>query len=220
MYDSATKYAFYLSTNPKVAQQASILLYELETYVNGAIIETDRLIRTRKVIDNRMKMYMDKIEQRPTNKKDTNLLKLHLDYHFYFICIGQISKLLKGLVEILDDQDLKNILVEFDSKFPKEIRNDLEHINERARGRKFNKDIGHISDFGNFAGDSFSFDGKMYHINKESLGYIKAMYKAVLNTLYRNHASNNPDFMRMEQMENQSKKIQRYIKKLRFTNPN
>ena len=107
----------------------------------------------------------------PKFKKVFSSARLHCDYHFYFICIGEINKLLKRLCEVLDDNDLKTINESFNEKFGTAItiRDDLEHIDERALGKRKKEDIGHISDFGNFVGDSFTFHGKKFPVNKEML---------------------------------------------------
>lgn len=194
-----------------------MLLYELETFVNGATIQTNRLIRTRKSIDDEIKILRSRNKPRTFSKKGFKLARLRLDYHFYFICIGQIHKLLKSLGETLNDKDLKNVLVKFGEKFPEEIRHDLEHIDERAKGRKRGEYIGHIGDFGNFVGDSFSFGGREYTVNKESLRELKLIYEEIIDILYRNYASKDPNFIWREQSENQIKRIQPYMKKWRFS---
>lgn len=220
MYDLAHKYCFCLHNDPERNQRAFLLLLELENYVNGAIMQTARLERTRKNINKKLRQRIKsiKVSKYPyeSSKKDFSLMKLHCDYHFYFICIGQISKLLKTLCEVLNDCDLKVVYHKFTSKFNKDIRDDLEHLDERAVGKKKRQYIGHISDFGNFPGDSFSFNGKQYPVNKGSVNELTQIYKEVIDVLYKNYGSKDSHFVWMEQSERQSKELFRYLKKQGF----
>jgi hypothetical protein len=199
MYDLAAKYIVCFDNDPKVDSEAFLLFYILETYVNGAIIQQNRLKRTRKTIDCNLVKSRDINGPIRRIKKDFNLTKLHCDYHFYFICIGQIHRLLETIGNVLNDQDIKDVLVKFDQKFPIEIRNHLEHIHERAQGKMFNKNIGHISDFGNFAGDGFTFAGKSYAVGSKNLTDLKLIYEEFISVINTNYASKDPDFIRREQ---------------------
>jgi hypothetical protein len=212
MYNLAGKYIHCLGKDQRISRQAFMLLNQLETFVNGAIMQANRLMRTRKSIDDELR---NGKWPRPLGKRDFKLSRLRLDYHFYFICIGQIHRLLKRLGEILNDIDLKKVLVKLENKFPKEIRNDLEHIDERAVDKKHKNQIRHITDFGNFPGDSFSFDGKEYTVNKESVRELKLIYEEVIYTLNNNYASKDPNFAWREQSEKQIKRILSYIKRWR-----
>ena len=135
MYDLATIYTFCLSDDKKKASQAYLLLSELETNVNGAIIQAMRINRTRQAMERKNRIFteavqasreyvkkalintenpLNEIPEYPKFKKDFSLTRLHCDYHFYFVCIGQISKLLRRLSEVLNDTDLKNTYSKFD----------------------------------------------------------------------------------------------------------
>ena len=172
MYKLAWKYWNYLSSDPH-NHRASLLLIHLEHYVNGAIMQTGRLERTRKVIDKKLREEIASIRTTKdipkSRKQDFSLLRLYCDYHFYFTCIGQINKLLKRLVEELRDSDLKSVFDKFKRLFAKDIRDDLEHIDERVIGKKGKDNIKPISDWGNFYGDRLSFAGREYAVNRESL---------------------------------------------------
>lgn len=220
MYDLAHKYCFCLHSNPEHNQRAFLLLIELENYVNGAIMQTARLERTRKAIDKKLRQEIGSIRDskypHKFGRKDFSLARLHCDYHFYFICIGQINKLLSRLCKVLDDPDLKRVYTKFKREFNKDIRDDLEHLDERAIGKKFGQDIGHISDFGNFPADRFSFDGKEFPVNKESLKKLIQIYEEIIDVLYKNHGSKDPHFVWREQSERQSKELFRYLKKQGF----
>ena len=217
MYDLAHKFCFCLDSDPKKIGKAFLLLYELERYVNGAIIQVTRIGRTRSFIDRKLHNITKLVKNRqyvPQNmKKDFSLTRLHCDYHFYFICAGQIGKLLKRLCEVLGDPDLKKVYDKFEAQFDKEIRDSLEHLDERAVGKKFGRDIGHISDFGNFPGDRFSFNGKEYPVNKEKLNELRQIYHEIIRVLYKNYGSRDEGFMWREQSEGRSKILFRELRK-------
>ncbi len=212
MYDIAGKYIFCFHDDPKIDAEASLLLVVLETYINGAIIQLNRLNRTRKTIDYNLK---ELISSRSIGriKKDFNLTRLHCDYHFYFICIGQIHKLIETIGEVLEDQGIKKVLAKFDREFPIEIRDHLEHIHERAQGKKYKKDIGHISDFGNFVGNGFTFAGKSYTVDAKSLTNLKLIYKELINVITTNYASKDSNFIWREQSDEFYAKLRKKMKR-------
>lgn len=220
MYDLARKYCFCLHSNPERSRKAFLLLSELENYVNGAIMQTARLERTRKDIVKKLRKEMKSTRDGnytfKSRKKDFSLVKLHCDYHFYFICIGQINKFLKRLYEELNDPNLERVYSKFEGTFNKDIRNDLEHLDERAIGKKRKQDIGHISDFGNFPGDRFSFNGKEFPVNKEKLKELTQIYEEIIDVLYKNYGSKDPHFLWMEQSERQGKLLFRHLRKRGF----
>ncbi len=199
MYDLAGKYIFCFDNDQKLNAEVFLLLHELETYVNGAIIQINRLRITRKTIECRSQKLIG--ENRPTGhiKKDFNLTRLHCDYHFYFICIGQIYRFLETIGKVLDDQDIKDLFDKFDRKFPIEIRNHLEHLHERAQGKMYKRYIGHISDFGNFTGDRFTFAGKSYAVGEKELADLKSIYEELIKIIDINYASKDPNFIWREQ---------------------
>ena len=209
MYNLATKYCFCLDNDPRENQNAFLLLFELETYVNGAIIQIQRPERTRKAIDRKIKRSAD--NPKPI-KKNFQLTRLALDTHFYFICIGQVNKFLKRLCEELDNNNLWGVYSKFRKQFDKSIRDDLEHLDERAVGKKYNKDIGHISDFGNFVGNSFSFNGKQFPADKESLKELKQIYEKIIDVLYKDYGSKDQHFLWMEQSDKLIKEISHNLK--------
>jgi hypothetical protein len=217
MYDQMFKFWACLDDYPN-GSKAVLLLMELEGYFDGAAAQTARLGRTRKTIIRKLQEHREarKLGEH-TNKKFNfgYFERLHHDYHFYFICISQINKLLKRLCEVLDDDDLKKVHENFKKKFGTAItiRNDLEHIDERALGKRKKEDIGHIADFGNFAGDSFTFHGKKFPVNKEKLKELDQTYKEIINVLYKNYGSKDPHLIWLEQSERWVKKILRDWKK-------
>ena len=77
MYDLAHNYCFCLDSDKERNQKAFLLLLELEVYVNGAIMQTTRLARSRKAIDKRLREKMDSVRQakyvHKSSKKDFSL---------------------------------------------------------------------------------------------------------------------------------------------------
>jgi hypothetical protein len=217
MYDLAHNYCFCLGRDRERNQKSFLLLLELENYVNGAIMQTMRVIRYRKAMDKRLREEMDSVRQaghfHKSSKKDFSLTKLHCDYHFYFICVGQIGKLLKRLCEVLEDPDLEKIHTKFEDRFDKDVRDSLEHIDERAIGVRKGKEIGHICDFGNFPGDRFSFDGKEYPVNRQSLRELEGIYEEIINVLHKNYGSEDPGFIDREQSERRAKRLLHQLKR-------
>jgi len=146
------------------------------------------------------------------------LLRLYCGYHFYFDCIGQINKLLNRLSKELPSSELKSIHTKFTEIFGEDIglRNDLEHIDERAIGEERGKTIGPISDWGNFAGELSSFAGREHAVNKQQLNKLTQIYEEIIDVLRKNYASKNQGFVLREQMEQrarQSESLLRYLKK-------
>lgn len=160
MYKLAWKYWGHIDSAPN-NRRASLILYHLEHYINGAIMQTARIQRTRKNIDKNFRKEMSSVKiaaySSRTRSWDFGLLRLYCDYHFYFDCIGQINKLLKRLCKELPSSDLKNIHAKFTEIFGEDIdlRDALEHIDERAISKKRGEPIAPIRDWGNFAGELF-----------------------------------------------------------------
>lgn len=145
MFKQATNYYFVFNDH-----QSSLLLILLEEYINGAELQIGRIERTRKLMGKSIK----KVDDINWTAYRTRHLKLFCDAHYYFICIGQVNNCLKRLCGKLKNKELHKIYLTFQKTFKKEIRNDLEHIADRAiglkkKGRK-TVSIGNINDFKNF----------------------------------------------------------------------
>lgn len=221
MYKLAWKYWGYIDTDPD-NRRVSLLLYHLEHYVNGAIMQNARIQRTRKSIDRKLRRELDSAKSSPytfkSREQDFSLLRLYCDYHFYFDCIGQINKLLRRLKKELQSPDIDRIHTKFEKIFGKDValRDDLEHIDERAIDMKRDKPIDHIGDWGNFAGELFSFAGREYTVNKQQLKKVTQIYEEIIDVLHKNYASKSQGFIIREQMEQrarQSESLLRHLKK-------
>src|SRR5689334_2422614 len=122
MFDLSHKY-FRVLGFPSVT-----LLFELEKFVNGALVQIGRVERAKRSLN---------LSARTRSKVPTgNTARLFLDAHFYFVCIGQIDKFLGQLCRSLKSPALNELHRRFKTDFEPEIRNDLEHLYERAVGRK------------------------------------------------------------------------------------
>ena len=193
MIDLASKYISVLGDI-----QTYMLLSLVEEYVNGVEIQIRRIDRTRKDILKSLQSILS--SEKSKSKTVWNRQKrLFHDAHFYFICIGQISKSLEKLCEKMNNPKLHKIRSNFDKQFSREIRNDLEHIDSRAIGKKIIRgkeiDIGFISDFKNFSGDNLTFNGKAYPVNIESLRKLKEFYKSIISVIHEDYALKDPSFV-------------------------
>ena len=100
----------------------------------------------------------------------------------------------------------------------KTVRNHLEHIDDRCLGFLTLEDKKkgirkHISDFGNFTGDNFSFNGKQFPSGKGSLSDLKQIYTGLIGILDRKYASKDPSYVWRKQSEQRYKKIMQGLKK-------
>jgi hypothetical protein len=211
MFDIASKYIFVLDD-----LQTYLLLSIIEEYVNGLEIQIRRIDRTRKDI---LKSLQSQLEFEKTISKthwDRHRRLFH-DAHFYFICIGQISKSLEKLCKRMNNPKLHKIKSNFDKEFSREIRNDLEHIDSRAIGKKKihrkEVNIGLIQDFKNFSGDNLTFNGKSYPVNKNELNKIKSTYKKIISVIHDDYALKDPHFVNRLVTEKHIEKITKAIQK-------
>lgn len=215
MFDLASKYSFSLDKNKEKAIRCFLLLYNLEKYVNGAIIEMRRLNRTRQAI---RKDIQESLKE-GGRRKNFHLTYLANDTHFYFVCIDKVYKLLSGLAIELNDADIKELAKKVRKTFDiKTVRNHLEHIDDRSLGFLTLKDKRKgvrkpISDFGNFVSNNFSFNGKTFPSGKNSLIELKQTYKDLIEALNRKYASKDPSFVWRQQAEERYKKIMQMLKK-------
>jgi hypothetical protein len=211
MIDLASKYIFVLGDI-----QTYILLSLIEEYVNGVEIQIRRIDKTRRVILKSLKSRLTLEKTKSKTLWNSHKILFH-DAHFYFICIGQISKSLEKLCERMNNPKLDKIRSNFDKQFSREIRNDLEHIDSRAIGKKKIRgkeiDIGFIQDFKNFSGDNLTFNGRSYPVNRNELNKIKSTYKKIISVIHEDYALKDPHFVNKLATEKHIEKITRAIKK-------
>lgn len=216
MFDLATKYCFHLDKNNTKSLELFLLLHSLEKYVNGAIIEMNRLEKTRKNITKKLSNLSQDINT--PRKKDFQLTYLACDTHFFFICIDKCYKLITQLSLELNDNEIKKLKTTLNKVFDiATVRNHLEHIEDRCRGYLNLKDKKqnikkHISDFGNFAGDDFSFNNKKYPSGKKSLEELKNIYLDLIKILDA-RARKDPKFVEKIKMEERNELLMKALKK-------
>jgi hypothetical protein len=146
---------------------------------------------------------------------------LACDTHFFFICIDKCYKLITQLSLELNDNGIKKLKTKLNKIFDIAIiRNHLEHIEDRCRGYLNLKDKKqnikkHISDFGNFAGDDFSFNNKKYPSGKKSLEELKNIYIDLIKILDVK-ARKDPKFVEIIEREERHKLIMKTLKKVNF----
>lgn len=195
----------------------------MEEYVNGAELQIRRIDRTRKAIRKTFQSQQD-FERTKWSTHKNRQQRIFYDAHYYFICIGQISKCLERLCNKLNNKELHKINSGFNREFRREIRNDLEHIDSRAVGKKKKGrkeiDIGVVRDFKNFRGDHLTFNGKSYPVNKEALNRLKSIYRKIIEVIHEDYALKDTNFVerlvRKEYIEKITKAVQKeyqdYIK--------
>jgi hypothetical protein len=102
------------------------------------------------------------------------LQTLFLDIHFYFICYDKAQNLFKIIVNIDGNQELKNLWEKFKPLFKpyNNVRNHLEHIEERIRNTS-------LSDFGNLRDNIYTFGGEQFDIGPSSLKVLTDVYESI-----------------------------------------
>lgn len=147
--------------------KASVALSTLEKYVNGAIIQWNRI-----QADNRALLGQYASVDRALMET------LFLDIHFYFICYEKVQNLLKYLAETDGDSKLNNLWQILKPKFKpfNDARNILEHIETRINKKN-------LSDFGNLRNDTFSFGGERFDVSASGLKLLTDAYEQVVGIL-------------------------------------
>jgi hypothetical protein len=237
MYDLAERYCFrsHLDHDDTIDRELSLLLLFLEQYVNGAIIEMSRLERTRRSLDEewRARRLARELRKRRrlageqdlgqnmgalSRKRDSQLTYLECDTHFFFICINQCYKLIPLLSQKLNDNEITKLATELNGVFDiRTIRDHLEHVEDRCqsylsredRDRKIKKPI---SDFGNFVGGNFSFNGKEFRSDRKSLEKLEEIYLRLIGIL-DDRARKDPEFVREMEMKETSELAMKAWKK-------
>ena len=217
MFDLATKYCFHLDKDNAKSLELFLLLYSLEKYVNGAMIEMNRLEKTRRNITKKL-LSLRSSEYQGPKKKGFQLTYLACDTHFFFICIDKCYKLLTQLAIELNDKNIKKLGKRLNKIFDiATVRNHLEHIEDRCRGYinlkdKRKKKKTNIQDFGNFVGNDFSFNNKKFPSNKKSLEELNNIYKDLIKILDIK-ARKDPRFVEKTEAEERNKLIMKALKK-------
>ena len=147
--------------------EASAALLTLERYVNGTMIQWNRIQANKRAL-------------RPPSPgvDQTLMLTLFLDIHLYFVCYDKAQNLLEHLAKTDGDPRLDNLWQTLRPKFKpfNDARNHLEHIETRIT-RKY------LSDFGNLENDMFTFGGERFDISASGLQILTDAYGQVVAIL-------------------------------------
>lgn len=212
MFDSITKYYPYFDSNAKKSMRLFLLLNNIQNYVNGSILEIRRLEKHR----SEMRRFIARAQGGNFSRKNKFLhTYLACDTHFFFICIDKIYKLLHNLYEETGDVEIKSLETRIKDTFEiKTIRNHLEHIEDRCLGflTPSRKKRVHISDFGNFIGDDFSFHGKRFPSSKKSLDEVRGVFKDLIKIIEK-RCKQDPNFIKRQAIDRDHRKISRALKK-------
>lgn len=219
MFDLAIKYCFIFSKDPKESMVPFVLLLKIENYVNGAIIQMNRIERNRNSLK---EMFTSLTTRKQFRVSKHHTIYLACDVHYYFICIDKIKKLLSCLAKELQDKNIYKLQSRLNKYFNiATVRNHFEHIEDRCIGYlslsdKNKKRKQHIKDFGNFIGDNFSFNDEKYPCDKKSLKEIKTIYEELIDIVHDNYAMKDDAFVKRQEIENEHEKITKELKKAGF----
>ena len=220
MFDVASKYGSYLDrTNRKRNLRLFILLLNLEKYVNGAKIQARRLNRVRRAINRNLQRIARENTMRNMKKKDHSLTYLVVDTHSFFVFVDKVRKLLWAIAEELNDVSIRALVERLDTIIDiNKVRNHLEHIDERCLGflnlsdrKKGSRK--HISDFGNFAGDNFSFNGQQFPSGTKIMRVLNTIYTDLICILEKEYAKKDPLFVLRQRQEETHKEVMEMLRK-------
>ncbi len=147
--------------------KTSVALMMLEKYVNGAIIQWNRIQLDKKALPGKGPGVDQQI-----------ILTLFLDIHFYFVCYDKSQNLVEYLASTEGDPKLNELWQELKRKFKpfNDARNHLEHIETRIT-----KD--YLSDFGNLENETFTFGGECFDVSETGLRLLTDAYEQVIAIL-------------------------------------
>jgi hypothetical protein len=187
------------------------LFQQLEHFVNAAELQTQRIDRVKKLISKNV----GRLHNYSFDLHKIHFIKLFSDAHFYFICIGQIHRLLEQINLELNNSSMNTLKGKFNSLFSKEIRDHLEHIDERALGKMKGKSVTPamkkkwMSDFLNFSGNKLTFGGVGYEISNDRLEELKEIYKEFISIIHNDYAMKNENFIEQQLGLRRMKKLKK-----------
>lgn len=146
--------------------EASAVFLTLERYVNGAMIQWNRIQADKRAL----------LGPGP-GVDQTLMLTLFLDIHFYFICYDKAQNLLEHLSKTDGDPQLDNLWKTLKPKFKpfNDARNHFEHIESRIERN--------LSDLGNLENDTFTFGGERFDICASGVQILTDAYEQVVAIL-------------------------------------
>lgn len=184
--------------------ESFLLLGKMEDYVNGAIIQFNRIQSTMmeisenieeeveqctKILEDiwkiedsnlrsqKLKEFNEERENKSELRK-VNTSTLFLDIHFYLICCDKVQNLIEKLAYKENNENLSILCASLLPQFKpyNDMRNNLEHIEDRTKPK-------YARDFGNLNNDNFTFGGKELDISRGSLSFICNSYEQVLECI-------------------------------------
>lgn len=170
MFDEAIYYTFRIKS-PK----AGIIFLFIEKYVNAGIKQYKRI-----------KQCKDEISRSKTPREFKEPLQnIFFEIHFYLVCWDKVYCLFLKFCEIVGDARLKAIKDKYIKDFEKysEVRNHLEHIDERLVGKTRGKKAKFPGDLGNLSGDYYTFWGYRYYVGEKSVEKLKEFYLDLLRLI-------------------------------------
>jgi hypothetical protein len=162
MYDQAMSLMGRMKTD-----RAGVALHFFEQYVNGAIIQWERIQKVKKEF------------LAPATRVNPFLVQtLFMDIHFYFICHDKVQNLFEKIASMEGDQELTRLWEKSKPIFRpyNNVRNHLEHIDERINNKS-------LSDFGNLRNDIYTFGPEQVDIGPLNLKILTEAYEKVIDHL-------------------------------------
>lgn len=147
--------------------ETSVALLTLEKYVNGTVIQWNRIQADKKALPG----------SGPGVDK-TLMETLFIDIHMYFVCYDKAQNLLEYLTKTDGDPKLSVLWQTLKSKFKpfNDARNHLEHIETRMTKK-------YLSDFGNLHNDTYTFGGEHFDVSMSGLKILTDAYGQVVAIL-------------------------------------
>ncbi len=167
MYDEAAGVALETSSS-----EASIAALTLEKYVNGAIIQWNRIEEIKQTI-------VREILHKPDPRIDRLLMqRLYLEVYFYFLCYDKARNHMRHFIKADGDPELENLWesLKFTFRLSSDSLSRLEFIEDRLPSE-------HLFDIGTLENDTFTLAGKHFDISAKGLRLLTNAYEKAIETL-------------------------------------
>ncbi|MFA4843521.1 MAG: hypothetical protein WC632_01055 [Candidatus Margulisiibacteriota bacterium] len=171
LYNIPSELLFNIHNN-----KAKLAFFLFEKYVNGAIIQWDR-INTLNSILNKLAKTVNTTKLMVRREFWQKHEMMFLDVHYYFICGDKVDKLFQLFCSYEEDPLLRPLKRQYLRKLKifKEARDMIEHIDKNVKNN--------CTDLGNIINDTYTFGGKKFDISKKGLNSLIDLYNAVIELL-------------------------------------